>query len=122
MKRLATTERGGRAESEWVARCLEELGHEEVVGDPNFHLMHATRNRNVKPDRRDARTLAEACRNGNLPPAHRSSEVQRHLRAQLAVRDALNRHARAYIVLGRALRRHGFRIREGRAESFAERR
>jgi hypothetical protein len=44
------------------------------------------------------------------------------LRAQLAVRDALNRRARAYIVLGRALRRHGFRIREGRAEFFAERR
>jgi transposase len=68
MKRLATTERGGRAESEWVARCLEELGHEEVVGDPNFHLMHATRNRNVKPDRHDARTLAEACRNGTYRP------------------------------------------------------
>ena len=23
-------------ESEWVARCLEELGHEVVVADPNF--------------------------------------------------------------------------------------
>ncbi len=23
-------------ESEWVARCLEDLGHEVVVADPNF--------------------------------------------------------------------------------------
>jgi transposase len=23
-------------ESEWVARCLEELGHEVVVADPNY--------------------------------------------------------------------------------------
>jgi transposase len=23
-------------ESEWVARCIEELGHEVVVADPNF--------------------------------------------------------------------------------------
>ena len=25
-------------ESEWVARCLEELGHEVIVADPNFDL------------------------------------------------------------------------------------
>jgi hypothetical protein len=29
-------------ESEWVARCLEELGHEVVVADPNFALMYAS--------------------------------------------------------------------------------
>ena len=27
-------------ESEWVARCLEELGHEVVVGDPNYAPMY----------------------------------------------------------------------------------
>ena len=27
-------------ESEWVARCLEELGHEVVVADPNFAPMY----------------------------------------------------------------------------------
>jgi len=32
-------------ESEWVARCLEELGHEVVVADPNFAAMYATRSR-----------------------------------------------------------------------------
>jgi hypothetical protein len=43
-------------ESEWVARCLEELGHEVVVADPNFASMYATRSRRVKTDKRDART------------------------------------------------------------------
>jgi transposase len=41
-------------ESEWVARCLEELGHEVVVADPNFASMYATRSRRVKTDKRDA--------------------------------------------------------------------
>jgi transposase len=45
-----------------VERCLEELGHEVVVADPNFAPMYATRTRRVKTDRRDARALAEACR------------------------------------------------------------
>src|SRR5512145_1416850 len=47
-------------ESEWVAQCLEGLGHEVIVADPNFAPMYATRRRRVKTDRRDARTLAEA--------------------------------------------------------------
>jgi hypothetical protein len=37
-------------ESEWVARCLEELGHEVIVADPNFAAMYATRSRRVKTD------------------------------------------------------------------------
>ena len=51
-------------ESEWVARHLERLGHAVIVADPNFAPMYATRRRRVKTDRRDARTLAEACRLG----------------------------------------------------------
>jgi transposase len=35
-------------ESECVARCLELLGHEVVVADPNFAPMYATRRRGVK--------------------------------------------------------------------------
>src|SRR5437867_3202062 len=54
-------------ESEWVARCLEGLGHEVIVADPNFAPMYATRTRKVKTDRRDARTLADA----NLLGAYR---------------------------------------------------
>jgi len=34
-------------ESEWVARCLETLGHHVVVADPNFAPMYATRTRKV---------------------------------------------------------------------------
>src|SRR6266508_1666925 len=59
-------------ESEWVARCLEGLGHEVVVADPNFAPMYATRTRKVKTDRRDARALAEACLLGAYRPAHGS--------------------------------------------------
>jgi hypothetical protein len=35
-------------DSEWVARCLESLGHEVIVADPNFAPMYATRQRKVK--------------------------------------------------------------------------
>jgi hypothetical protein len=69
-------------ESEWVARSLEELGHEVIVADPNFAAMYATRSKRVKTDRRDARTLAEACRLGAYRRAHRSSEEQRRVRAE----------------------------------------
>src|SRR5947207_1194200 len=48
-------------ESEWVACHLESLGHEVIVADPNYAPMYATRARRVKTDRRDARTLMEAC-------------------------------------------------------------
>ena len=51
-------------ESEWVASHLEALGHEVVVADPNFAPKYATRSRKVKTDKRDARTLAEACKLG----------------------------------------------------------
>ncbi len=55
-------------ESEWVARHLESLGHEVLVADPNYAPMYATRSRRTKTDRRDARTLMDACRDGRLPP------------------------------------------------------
>src|SRR2546423_15416580 len=71
-------------ESEWVARCLEDLGHEVVVADPNYAAMYATRSRRVKTDRRDAVTLADACRLGAYRPAHRASDRQRPVRAGLA--------------------------------------
>ena len=98
-------------ESEWVARFLEALGHEVVVADPNFAAMYATRSRKVKTDKRDARTLAEACRLGAYRPAHRTSDTQRHVRAQLAVREAMVRTRSRYISLvSTLLRRDGLRI------------
>jgi len=70
-------------DSEWVARCLEGLGHEVIVADPNFAPMYATRTRKVKTDRRDARTLADANVLGAYRPAHRLSDAQRHVRGRL---------------------------------------
>jgi transposase len=109
-------------ESEWVARCLEGLGHEVVVADPNFAPMYATRTRKVKTDRRDARALAEACLLGAYRPAHRLSDTQRHVRGRLAVREALVRTRTRYIALIRALlRQHGWQVPTGSAETFSRR-
>jgi len=109
-------------ESEWVARCLEALGHEVVVADPNFAPMYATRTRKVTTDRRDARALAEACLLGAYRPAHRLSDAQRPVRGRLAVREASVRTRPGYIALIRALlRQHGWRVPTGSAEGFSRR-
>src|SRR5258708_33516371 len=73
-------------------------------------------------DRRDARTLAEACRLGAYRPAHRTSDRQRQGRAQLAGREALVRTRTKYISLGGALlRSEGYPIKSGNAEWFGRR-
>lgn len=127
-QRIATTRErftavfGGRArmrllleastESEWVARCLESLGHEVIVGDPNFEAMYGTRERHVKTDRRDARALLDACRTGIYRPTHRVSDAQRAVRAELAAREAVVRTRTRLVSLIRSLvRREGFRLR-----------
>jgi transposase len=109
-------------DSEWVARCLEDLGHEVVVADPNFAPMYATRTRKVKTDRRDARALADANLLGAYRPAHRLSDAQRHVRGRLGAREALVRTRTRYISLIRALlRQHGYRVPSGGAEGFVHR-
>lgn len=109
-------------ESEWVARHLESLGHEVIVADPNFAAMYATRSRRTKSDKRDARTLMEACRLGAYRRAHRVSAERRHVRAELAVRDALVRTRTRYLGLAKALlRRDGLRVASSHAEYAAER-
>lgn len=109
-------------ESEWVARLLEHLGHEVVVANPGFAPMYATRSRKVKTDKRDARTLAEACRLGAYRYAHRTSDRQRHVRAILAVREALVRTRSRYIsLINTLLRRDGFRSNPGHARCFPKR-
>lgn len=98
-------------ESEWVARHLESLGHEVIVADPNFAAMYATRSRRTKTDRRDARTLMEACRLGAYRPAYRVSDARRHVRGQLVVREALVRTRTRYVSIAKALvRRDGLRV------------
>jgi transposase len=102
-------------------RYLEELGLEVIVADPNFASMYATRSRKVKTDRRDTRTLAEACRLGAYRPAHRTSDKQRHVRAQLAVREALVRTRSRYIsIISTLVRRDGLRISSGHATSLPQ--
>jgi len=107
-------------ESEWVAQALEALGHEVIVA--NFAPMYATRSRRVKTDRRDARTLADACRLGAYRATHRTSAAQRTVLAQLAVREALVRTRTRYIsVLRAVLRRDGIRVPSGGAATFGQR-
>lgn len=109
-------------ESEWVAQLLESLSHEVIVADPNFAPMYATRRRRVKTDRRDARTLAEALRLGAYRVAHRVSSERRHLRAELAVREALVRTRTRYVSLAKALvRRDGLRVASSEARYVAHR-
>lgn len=109
-------------ESEWVARCLEELGHEVIVADPNYAAMYATRSRRVKTDRRDAMTLADACRLGAYRRSHRASDRQRHVRAELAVRDTLVRtRVKCVALVGALLRRHGIHLPSGNVDGFIAR-
>jgi len=106
-------------ESEWAARCLEQLGHEVIVADPNYAPMYGQRSRKVKTDRRDARALAEACRLGAFRLAHRTSDAQRHVRTQVMVREALVQTRSRYISLvGALLRREGARLGSGGAAAF----
>jgi transposase len=109
-------------ESEWVARVLERMGHQVVVADPNFAPMYATRSKKVKTDRRDARTLAEACKLGAYRPAHRVSDKQWRVRSLLTLRETAVRTRTKFISVVRALLRHeGYRVPSGSAEHFVER-
>jgi len=109
-------------ESEWVARHLESLGHTVIVADPTYAPMYATRSRRVKTDKRDARTLAEACLVGAYRPAHRLSDAQRHVRAELAVRDTLVRtRTRMVAVIKALVRRDGLRLGAGDPERTGRR-
>jgi transposase len=109
-------------ESEWVAQCLEGFGHEVIVADPNYAPMYATRSRRVKTDKRDARTLAEALKLGAFRPAHRVSAARRHVRAELAVREALVRTRTRYIAIAKAfVRRDGLRVPSSESHLVAKR-
>jgi transposase len=109
-------------ESEWVASHLEQLGHEVIVADPNFAPMYATRDKKIKTDKRDARALCEACRLGAYRRAHRTSERQRQIRAQLLIRSTLVRTRTKYIsLIGSLARREGCRIASGGSNNFIAR-
>lgn len=109
-------------ESEWVARCLEGLGHEVIVADPNYAPMYAYRQRKVKTDRRDAQALMEACRLGAYRRAHRTSDAQRQVRWQIVTREVLVRMRARILVLSESLvRQAGLRLPSGKPETFLKR-
>jgi transposase len=109
-------------ESEWVATCLEELGHEVIVADPNFAAMYGTRTRRITTDRRDVAALADANRSGVYRPAYRVSPAQRAVRQRLLVRDQLVRMRTHLIHLLRSqVRATGRRMPTGAADTFARR-
>jgi transposase len=109
-------------ESEWVARLLEESGHEVIVADPGYQPMYATRSRKIKTDRRDARALCDACGGGQYRRSHRTAEPWRSVRKELSVRDALVRSRTRLINVARSLcRQEGCGIGPGHADSFASR-
>ena len=107
-------------ESEWAAQHLESLGHEVIVADPNYEMMYASRSRRVKTDRRGA--LAEALKLGVYRVVHRVSAERRHVRAELAVREALVRTRTRYVALAKALvRRDGLRVAGSQSHQVARR-
>lgn len=109
-------------ESEWVAQCLEALGHEVVVADPNYAPMYGTRNRRIKTDERDVTALADANRLDVFRRAHRVAAPRRALRRELRVRSHLVRLRSGAISLMRSLlRQEGLRVATGSADRFLTR-
>jgi transposase len=106
-------------ESEWVARHLEALGHAVIVADPGFAPMYAARSKRIKTDKRDARALCEALQGGTYRATHRASDAQRHVRADLAVRDALVRTRTRYVAIIKACVVTGSRLPSGEPERNA---
>jgi transposase len=109
-------------ESEWIARVVEELGHEVVVADPSYRVMYGARSAGIKTDRRDAEALAVACQMGAYRTAHRQSEPQRQFRRTIVVREALVRTRAKLVTLVQALlRQDGIRVPSGNSKTFLDR-
>ena len=109
-------------ESEWVAQCLEGLGHEVIVADPNYAPMYGQRNRRVKTDTRDVTALCAACRTGTYRPASRVSAAQRARRQELRVRRHVVRVRTQTISLIRSLvRQEGLRVPRGSSDTILAR-
>jgi transposase len=83
--------------------------------------MYARRSRKVKTDKRDARTLCQACQLGAYRLAHRSSDASRLLRKHLRARQALvQSRTRMFSVCRALLRQEGLRVPACGAASFAK--
>jgi transposase len=105
-----------------VAQCLEGLGHEVIVADPNYAPMYGQRNRRIKTDTRDVTALCAACRTGTYRPASRVSAAQRARRQELRVRRHVVQVRTRTINLMRALvRQEGLRVPPGPSDTFLAR-
>ena len=103
-------------ESEWVADCLEQVGHEVIVADPSYAAMYGSRSRRVKTDRRDVAALADACRRGVYRVAQRVSREAQRRRQQWRMRAHVIRMRTQTINALRAiLRQAGVRLPSGMA-------
>lgn len=109
-------------ESEWVAQCLEGLGHEVIVADPNFLPMYGQRSRRVKTDKRDVAALTAACRSGTYRAASRVSAAQRTRRQELRVRRHLVQvRTRTISVIRSMVRQEGLRVPRGASAAIVAR-
>lgn len=106
-------------QSEWIARLLEANQFEVIVGDPNYLLMYAAGNPNVKTDRRDARMLAEACRRELYRHAHRCSDLARQKREMVEARAHVVRmRTEAVNYIRSQLSWHGIALKSCTTENF----
>lgn len=109
-------------QSHWVARCLEELGHDVIVANPRqLHLISKSAR---KTDRNDARTLARIGRldPNLLRPVHLRSERCLAVVALLRARKQLVWTRTRLISLVRAESKvHGHRVPTCSPEAFAKR-
>jgi len=107
--------------AEWIARQLEALGLEVIVGDPRFSPMYAQIDRHIKTDKRDARGLMLANRLGAFKRAHRRSDESRDLRARLLVRaGVVKMRVRTATALRAMLESRGIAIGACEVESLGD--
>lgn len=105
--------------AEWVARHLEQAGHEVIVGDPRFGPMYAQADKKIKTDKRDAAALFHARRLGAFKPATRRSDTTRALRQSLLVRSSVVRMRAKIVVQIRAmLEAEGLKLKSCAIEHF----
>jgi transposase len=107
-------------DSEWVARHLEQMGFEVIVGDPNYAPMYAYASKKVKTDKRDAHALAMACSKKMYRLAQRMSDEQRRMRKLVCVRRTLVQiRARNIVEIRATLRHAGLPVNSCATEYFA---
>ena len=108
----------GLVRGEWVAHCLEELGHEVVVADPNFAPIYTTR-RPPGEDGPPGRSSADGS-SGSAPTARRTpAEPQRRCEPCCRARDLVRTRVPRIQVVRALSAREGLRVRSGQASSSA---